>query len=154
MKHARLIALILITLLVLATGAPLATAAKIENIRWFSYEEGFEKAKKEGKKIYILFFSDYCKYCKEMDATTFSDREVVEMLNEEFVAIRVNPDKEYKIAYKYNIRPVPDNWFLDEKGGRVFRELGFMDANRLESVLNQVQNGKKHLKASVTSAKH
>lgn len=70
-KHARVIVLALIGLLVLATGASFTTAAKTKNVRWYKYEEGLAKGKKEGKQVYILFFSDICKYCKEMNTTTF-----------------------------------------------------------------------------------
>lgn len=141
-KQSRIVILVLTGLLLLSTGAPFATAAKTNDIRWYGYEEGLAKAKREGKIVYIHFFMDICKYCKEMEATTFHNQKVVEILNKKFVPIRVNSDKDYKIAYKYNIRPVPDNWFFDQNGERIFRQLGFMDASALSSLLTQIQNGK------------
>lgn len=64
----------------------------------------------------------------------------MKLLNEKFVPIRVNSDKNFKIAYKYNIRPVPDNWFFNSNGERIFRQLGYMDANQFASVLTQLQS--------------
>jgi hypothetical protein len=137
-RSKRRIVLTLIGLMVLITGVSVTTAAKTENVRWYGYEDGLKKGKEEGKSVYIHFYSDICQYCKEMESTTFTNQKVVKQLNSKFIPIRVNSDKEYKIAYKYNIRPVPDNWIFNKKGERIYRQLGYIDASTFSSVLKKM----------------
>ncbi len=139
MTHARKLSIILAVLLVLSAGASSTTAAQSNDVQWYGFEEGLAKSKSEGKIVYIHFYSEICQYCKEMDMNTFQDKKVVKLLNDRFVPIRIDSDKNYKIAYKFNIRPVPDNWFLNGSGERVYRQLGYIDARSLSSVLTKIQ---------------
>ncbi|MEE8149897.1 MAG: DUF255 domain-containing protein, partial [candidate division Zixibacteria bacterium] len=58
-------------------------------IEWLSYDEGLIKAKKEGKHLFVDFTAKWCGWCKKMDKTTFIEPEIVKMLNDDFVAVKV-----------------------------------------------------------------
>lgn len=66
---------------------------KENSISWYGIEDGMEKAKKEGKSILMFFYTDWCVYCKKMDNMVFNDPEVSKYMNEKFINIRVNPEK-------------------------------------------------------------
>ena len=59
-----------------------------EEVTWYDWNTGFELAKKEGKIAIIDCYTDWCGWCKKMDATTFEDPEVMKLMNESFVAIK------------------------------------------------------------------
>jgi hypothetical protein len=73
-----------------------------------------------------------------MDQTTFRNPSIIKMLNKDFVAIRVNTNKETKVAGKYNIRPVPDNWFLSADGKKLRNFLGYYEPDQFVTVIRYV----------------
>jgi len=111
---------------------------KADHINWHSYKEGMSLAKKENKRVYLHFYTDWCNFCKEMDQTTFHNPSIIKMLNKDFVAIRVNTNKETKVAGKYNIRPVPDNWFLSADGKKLRNFLGYFEPDQFVTVIRYV----------------
>jgi len=113
---------------------------KADRIHWYNYKQGMSLAKKENKRVYLHFYTDWCNYCKEMEQTTFRNRSVINLLNKDFVAIRVNTNKNAKVAGKYNIRPVPDNWFLSANGKKLRNFLGYYEADQFVTVLRYVNN--------------
>lgn len=52
------------------------------------------KAKKENKYILIDFYTDWCGWCKVQDTATWEDPMVAEYINENFVAVKLNAEKE------------------------------------------------------------
>lgn len=68
-------------------------------LKWYDFEEGMEKAKKENKALLIDAYTDWCGWCKVMDKETYKDAKVIAKLNESFVAVKFNPelDKKYNV---------------------------------------------------------
>ena len=49
-------------------------AAKAQSVvNWLSWEEALELNKKEKKKILVDVYTNWCRYCKQMEKTTLSD---------------------------------------------------------------------------------
>lgn len=61
-------------------------------LNWMDFEAGYEKAKEEGKMILVDAYTDWCGFCKKMDASTFQDEKVVEIMQTHFVSIKFNPE--------------------------------------------------------------
>lgn len=142
MRNLKLIIPVLIVMFCLTTGQASAGAKQksSKRIKWYNYQEGMTLAKKQNKKVFLHFYTDWCDYCKEMASTTFSNRTVVTMLNTDFVAIRVDSSKNHKVAAKYNIRPVPDNWFLSADGEKIRNFLGYFEPDQFVTVLRYVND--------------
>ena len=66
------------------------SASGSTGIKWYGYDDGMAAGKKEGKKILISFFADWCTWCKKMDRETFSDSDVAAYMNENFIAVKIN----------------------------------------------------------------
>ncbi len=142
MRKLKLLIPVLIVAFCLTSGIAMAGAKQksANKIKWYGYKEGMTQAKKQNKQVYLHFYTDWCEYCKEMDSTTFRNPAVVKMLNSEFVAIKVNTTKSYKVAAKYNIRPVPDNWFLSSSGSKIRNFLGYYEPDQFVTVLRYVND--------------
>jgi thioredoxin-related protein len=54
---------------------------------------------KNPKKIFVDVYTDWCGYCKKMDASTFKDEELINFLNENFYAIKFNAEQKEEILY-------------------------------------------------------
>jgi thioredoxin-related protein len=96
-----------------------AGSAESDQIKWYSYAEGVSLGKKDGKKIFLHFYADWCHFCTEMKKNTFTDKDVISELNQNFVSILVNADKEKKIAGNYFVRGLPANFFLTVDGNKI-----------------------------------
>ena len=75
-------------------------------IKWLSWEEALDRYQVEEKKILIDVYTDWCKFCKHMDNTTFRQPEVARYINEHFYPVKFDAeqrkDLEYRNkAYKY-----------------------------------------------------
>ncbi len=142
MKKLKLWIPVLIVTFCLSTGLALAGAKqkKTGQIKWYSYKEGMTLAKKKNKRVYLHFYTEWCEYCDEMKKSTFRNPSVVKMLNSDFIAIRVDTTKNHKVAAKYNIRPVPDNWFLSPDGNKLRNFLGYYEPDQFVTVLRYVND--------------
>lgn len=65
-----------------------------EAIRWMSFTQAMEASKTNKKKILIDFYTDWCGWCKKMDAATFTHPAVAAYVNEHFYAVKFNAEKE------------------------------------------------------------
>jgi thioredoxin-related protein len=109
-------------------------------VKWFTYAEGMAHQERTGKKALITFTAEWCGYCTKLDRETFGDRRVAAFLNESFVPIRVDFDRENQVATDYNVRQVPVTWFVDEKGERISNLPGFIPPDRFLDILRYVHS--------------
>lgn len=101
-------------------------------IQWQPYaEERLFAAARDGKPVFIDFFTDWCIACKEMDKLTFSDPGVI-AASRDFVMLRSNlttdTDPVIKDLYKkYQVKGVPTYVFLAPDGKEIpeLRLVGF-----------------------------
>jgi len=71
-------------------------------IAWFPWgEEAFEKARKEDKPIFLSIGYSTCHWCHVMEHESFSDREVAELMNRDFIAIKVDREERPDIDNVY-----------------------------------------------------
>ena len=80
----------------------------VPEIKWYSWEDGVAEAAKTKKKIFIDVFTDWCGWCKKMDASTFQDPDVVKYMSENFVAIKFDAEQDKEILFNgYNYKLLP-----------------------------------------------
>lgn len=70
-----------------------------EKLTWHDWNSGYELAKKTGKIALIDAYTDWCGWCKRMDRDTYSNPEVIAILNQYFVPIKFNPELEDKTYF-------------------------------------------------------
>ena len=129
-----------------------ATDKKDYTVTWYKYDEGLAKAKKDKKHVMVHFYSNWCGWCKRMDKQTFDNQEVKNMLNGDFVAVKVNTESADKVkvdgkemtlrqlAAAYNARALPDTWFLKPTGERIGERRGYVEADEFQYILKWVKD--------------
>ena len=90
------------------------------------------------------FGADWCLACKELDATTFSDKKVINLL-QKFYVIKVdltaNNAQTKAISTKYNVFAPPSLVFIDIHGNVLDKKniTGYITADKLIPVLKGIQ---------------
>ena len=135
------IAVIVCAMMFVSYGSAMASGISSGGIKWNGYKEGMALARENGKKIYINFHASWCGYCVKMEKTTFKDDTVIRYLNTNFIPIRVDADKEKKVANDYGVRGLPANWFVENSGKRIGNQPGYLDAKQLLKLLKFVSSG-------------
>ncbi len=63
-------------------------------VNWFPWgEEAFKKARKEDKPIFLSIGYSTCHWCHVMEAESFQDRDVADLINEVFVPVKVDREE-------------------------------------------------------------
>ncbi len=109
--------------------------AKAGAIHWYDYKEGMSLAKNRKKKVFLNFYADWCRYCKDMDRNTFRDQKVIAYLSDNFVPVRVNSDRDPQTAARYQVRGLPVSWFISEDGEPIGSQPGYVPPESLLPLL-------------------
>lgn len=80
-------------------NASRASVAAEEEIKWYSWEEAIKLSEEAPKKLFVDVYTDWCGWCKRMDATTFKDPGVVKYMNENFYAVKLDAEQKEDIEY-------------------------------------------------------
>lgn len=81
-------------------------------------KEAIEKAKKEGKMVFIDSYTDWCGPCKHMKMNIFPDENFSKFINENYVPMAINIEKGEgpKIKIKYPHYTFPTLLFIKNDG--------------------------------------
>jgi thioredoxin 1 len=104
-------------------------------------EEAKKEARATGKMIFIDAYTDWCGPCKKMAASTFTEQEVGEVFNSNFINLKIemekNPDGK-EVARMYNVRAYPTLIIIDGEGNLVKQTIGFQTKERIISFAKSV----------------
>jgi uncharacterized protein len=79
-------------------------SAMHQPIQWNEWgEQAFAKAKRENKPILLDIGAVWCHWCHVMDRESYDDPEVAKIVNERFVAVKVDRDERPDIDSRYQV---------------------------------------------------
>ena len=114
------------TLLFIAILLP-ATAQE-SGIRFFhgNWDEAIALAKKEKKKIFADFFTEWCGPCLNMALTVFPLPQVGEVYNNNFICLKIDAEKGEgrELAKRYGVQSYPTYIFVDPKNQELIHRSG------------------------------
>ncbi len=77
-----------------------SSASSQESINWVTIEEAERLVKENPKKIFVDVYTDWCGWCKRMEANTFSHPDIISYINENFYAVKLNAEMEEPITFR------------------------------------------------------
>ncbi len=99
--------------------------------------EAFEQAQKEDKPVLLGISAVWCHWCHVMDETSYSDDQVIRLINERFVPVRVDNDQRPDINARYNMGGWPTTAFLTPDG-EVLSGMTYVPPDQFRQVLDQL----------------
>jgi uncharacterized protein YyaL (SSP411 family) len=124
------------------SGAPAAPPAKESasaagKINWQSWSDKvFEQAQQEHKLVILDLEAVWCHWCHVMDEKTYSNATVQRILNDHFIAVRVDQDSRPDLSNRYEDYGWPATIFFDSKGTELVKRAGFIPPDEMIAVLN------------------
>ena len=131
-----------LSILVIIASVYFGWPVKEDHGKWEIFnQQAFAEAK--GKdKIIIDFWADWCMQCKELDAKTFSNEKVKEVLKgfKGFKSDLTKSNDEVSKIYKdFKIISLPTVLIFDSKGNEVKRITGFMEPKEFLEIIEAVK---------------
>jgi uncharacterized protein YyaL (SSP411 family) len=90
---------------------------RASEIGWHAWSpEAFDQARQTGRPILLSISAVWCHWCHVMDETTYSHPAVIDLINREYVPVRVDNDVRPDINQRYNMGGWPSTVFLTATG--------------------------------------
>ncbi len=115
-----------------------SSKAKSSNIDWKPYTQGVNLAKTEKKPMFLYFRADWCKYCTKLKNITFVDKDVFNYLNNNFISIKIDIEKQKNFAMEWGIRGVPNSWFLKADNSKISNIPGYIAPDQFLNILKYI----------------
>jgi thiol:disulfide interchange protein DsbD len=130
------------SLFVIAISTYALIPAEKQSPDWKVFSESqYEMSLKNNERMIIDFYADWCIPCKELDALTFSDGNVIEE-SKRFTAFKADltqsgsPETE-SLTKRFRIKGVPTVLIIDAQGNEIERITGFVNA---ETFLQKIRS--------------
>lgn len=123
------IAVVLLAGMVIGVPAKLQEPADTQPqaaIEWLTIEEAAARSAVDGKKILIDLYTDWCSWCKRLDADTYSNPEVIAYVTANFHAVKFDAEQHGDVVLQ----------------GRTFKHLPELGRNGTHELAARLMNGK------------
>ena len=125
-------------------SAPDSTAKEstTKGLPWTTnLSKGIEEAKSSKRYVLADIYTDWCGWCKRLDATTFVDPDFVKYANANFVCVKCNAEDNgegTKAAQQNGVNGYPTALVYDANGKVIGKIVGFKKAKDYQDTLEQI----------------
>jgi thioredoxin-like negative regulator of GroEL len=113
--------------------------AHAQSVQWRTdYNAARKEATEKGRPILLEFGTESCTWCRKLELSTLRDPAVVKTLNDQFVSLRVDAEREATLTQTLRITQYP-TLVLAGPDGKIIGVLeGYQEAPQLAEQLNKV----------------
>src|SRR5205085_1408605 len=95
------------------------------------------EAAETGRPLLLDFGTEACFWCKKLDATTFRDPNVAKLLNEHFIPVKIDGNKDERLTQAAKVESYPTLILATADGNVLGRHPGFADVAQLTALLGK-----------------
>ena len=89
-----------LNILIFVTVASLSVSAQTsEKIKWYTIDEALKLNATAPRKILIDFYTDWCGWCKKMDAETFNHPVIAKYINKNFYPVKFDAESSAPVKF-------------------------------------------------------
>jgi thioredoxin-like negative regulator of GroEL len=125
------------TLLVACCLLPSASPA--QDVEWRQdYASALREATEKNRPVLIDFGTENCFWCKKLDTTTFHEPGIVTLMNQNFIPLRIDAEKEPRLAADLHVESYPTVVLAGADKRILDVQVGFIDAPGFQEKLQRV----------------
>ena len=140
----------LIALFLVAAPAPAAAGS---GIAWRGWDRGLEEAKASNRPVLVDVYTQWCGWCRRMDAEVYARAEIRDYLKQNFVVVKLDAEASdparyegraftsRSLAARFGVSGYPTTVFLRPAGEHLVNVPGYVDADRFLLVLRYIAEG-------------
>jgi hypothetical protein len=117
---------------------PFPVCAAQEVVWRADYNNARREATEKNRPLVIDFGTENCFWCKKLDATTFRDPTVANLMNERFVPLRIDAEKDGPLATALHIQSYPTIVLASADGKILDLQEGYLEAPRMLEKLQRI----------------
>lgn len=137
-----------------------AEATRAPGVTWQGWNRGLDEARRTGRPVLVDVYTDWCGWCRRMEAEVYSRPEIREYLSTRFVAVRINAEASDAARYegraftsrtlaaRFGVSGYPTTVFLRPDGQHLVNVPGYMGGERFLQVLRYIAEG--HMERGVS----
>lgn len=105
------------------------------------YEKAQKAALKEGKLIYIDFYTSWCQPCKILDKYVFQNDSLKNILAQNFILLKYDAENDsiYHLSKKHHVSSYPTGLILSKEGFSIHRKYGLPGRDTLSLRKNAIE---------------
>ena len=90
---------------------------RASEIQWRTWgDAAFGEARDQNKPVLLAISAVWCHWCHVMDETSYSSADIIRVINEKYVPVRVDNDERPDVNRRYNMGGWPSTVFLTPEG--------------------------------------
>jgi uncharacterized protein len=90
---------------------------RAREIQWRTWgDAAFGEARDQNKPVLLAISAVWCHWCHVMDETSYSTADIIRVINEKYVPVRVDNDERPDVNRRYNMGGWPSTVFLTPEG--------------------------------------
>ena len=137
-----------LTLLLLLALAPGARA-----VEWKTWNAGLAAAASSRRPVIVDVYTDWCRWCRQMDREVYGRADVSGYLAAKFVTVKLNAESAEAVSYKgrsltarslassFDVTGYPTTIFLTADGEHLVNVPGYVESGRFLQLLRYVGDG-------------
>jgi len=131
-------------------GSPMASDGFCSDpqIPWSEdLSDTMEMARKTGKPVLVHFYGDNCPPCRMLEKKAFKDRQLIEAISENLLAVKINAERDTKTAARFRVNRWPTDVYLFPDGQEIYRNISAQDPTAYEKTVLKVAEKNKRMVA-------
>ena len=98
----------------------------------------FSEAQNQNKSLALIFDQDSCVYCEILKDNVLTNSDVQKELNENYIVVLVDINKNPDVADKYDVFGTPTVQFLDSDAKEIGRIEGYVESAEFLKTLKEI----------------
>ena len=109
------------------------------SLHWQAWSpQVFEQAQRERRLVLLDLVAEWCAFCKKMDAVTYRDPAVLDVIAKNYIPVRADPEKHPQLPQRFTGYSRPSTVILAPSGTEIIKKQGYLEPQLMLWMLQAV----------------